>query len=505
MQVGSASLLFPVSPSPSESAKTQPCTSEQARLLQDMRLAAVLAHASVPQPHPASACIKLQGFDDPQVAFSAKSTGQLLQSLAVFRTCSVKPLVQNADVLLAAAKKVVGPTVVTSVVRHTFFKHFCGGECEHTLKPTADMLRQHGIRPILNYAAEDDVSDAPTAVESADAAAERASDCNLRPFLKSVEDAGNREGKGFVQAKVTCLGNCDMMKQVSAHFTSVSRITGHHVEDLRACLAAVLTPHHLHLFDNMVHRMESIAEAAASKGNVRLLIDAEHSYMQPAIDAVAIHLQAKYNKQTPVVFNTYQCYLKDSHQRLEADIHLAKQKGFLLAAKVVRGAYMHLERDRAAEMGYPSPIQDSLEDTHFNYNRCIGEMMRSCKDDKFEMMVASHNQASVEAAVALMHDLDMHPTNSGVHFGQLLGMADHLTYTLGGNGYQAYKAVPYGPVEETIAYLLRRAKENSDMLGGVGKETAMLRSELWRRMKCNNPITQFFSKQPAEAMLAGTA
>jgi len=109
------------------------------------------------------------------------------------------------------------------------------------------------------------------------------------------------------------------------------------------------------------------------QGNVRLLIDAEHSYMQPAIDAVAIHLQAKYNKQTPVVFNTYQCYLKDSHQRLEADIHLAKQKGFLLAAKVVRGAYMHLERDRAAEMGYPSPIQDSLEDTHFNYNRSAAQ------------------------------------------------------------------------------------------------------------------------------------
>lgn len=136
--------------------------------------------------------------------------------------------------------------------------------------------------------------------------------------------------------------------------------------------------------------------------------------------------------------------------------------------------------------------------------RCIGEMMRSCKHDNFEMMVASHNQASVEAAVALMHDLGMHPTESGVHFGQLLGMADHLTYTLGGNGYQAYKAVPYGPVEETIAYLLRRAKENSDMLGSVGKETAMLRSELWRRIKCNNPVSQFFSKQPAEAMLAGT-
>lgn len=121
-------MLFPVSPSPAESAKVQPRTSEQARLLQDMRLAAILTQAcDAQQQQPASTCVKLQGFDDPQLAFSAKSTGQLLQSLAVFRTCSVKPLVQNADVLLAAAKKVVGQSLVTSVVHHTFFKHFCGG------------------------------------------------------------------------------------------------------------------------------------------------------------------------------------------------------------------------------------------------------------------------------------------------------------------------------------------------------------------------------------------
>ena len=105
------------------------------------------------------------------------------------------------------------------------------------------------------------------------------------------------------------------------------------------------------------------------QGNVRLLIDAEHSYMQAAIDAVVIHLQQKYNRQTPVVFNTYQCYLKDSHARVMADMQLAKEKGFLLAAKVVRGAYIHLERERSAELGYPSPIHDTLEDTHHNYNR----------------------------------------------------------------------------------------------------------------------------------------
>ncbi|KAL3143867.1 hypothetical protein ABBQ32_003688 [Trebouxia sp. C0010 RCD-2024] len=496
-QVGSLSPLFPVG-----TARIQSCRPDQTWRQRQVQDTAALTHAAELQPSASTPC-QLQGFNDPQLAFSAKSTGQLMQSLAIFRACSVKPLVQNADVLLAAAKKVVGPAVVTSVVRHTFFKQFCGGECERSLSPTANMLRKHGIRPILNYAAEDDISDSPAPILSADTAAEQLCDRNMLPFLKSIEDSASREGKGFVAAKVTCLGDCDMMKEVSAHFSSISRITGHHVAELPSYLATVLSPCRLQLALSMLRRMETVAEAAAAKGNVRLLIDAEHSYMQPAIDAVVIHLQQKFNKQTPVVFNTYQCYLKDSHQRVVADMRLAKERGFLVAAKVVRGAYIHLERERAADMGYPSPIHDTLEDTHHNYNRCVKEMMSQVKAHGFEMMVASHNQASVETAVALMHEMGMHPTESGVHFGQLLGMADHLTYTLGASGYQAYKSVPYGPVEETIAYLLRRAKENSDMLGGVGKETSMLKSELWRRIKCNNPVAQLFRKQPVEAMLAG--
>ena len=120
------------------------------------------------------------------------------------------------------------------------------------------------------------------------------------------------------------------------------------------------------------HTLLQVAELilfAGMQGNVRVLIDAEHSYMQPAIDAVVLHLQSKFNRQTAVVYNTYQCYLKDSHQRLTADMQRARDSGFLLAAKVVRGAYMHLERDRAAQMGYPSPFHDTLQDTHDNYNR----------------------------------------------------------------------------------------------------------------------------------------
>ena len=123
VQVGKVSLLFPI-----DTAKLRCAAPDQARRQQDIQLTTGLSHAAECDEEQSAVSSKLQGFDDPQVAFSAKSTRQLVQSLAIFRACSVQPLVQNADVLLAAAKKVVGPAVVTSVVRHTLFKQFCGGE-----------------------------------------------------------------------------------------------------------------------------------------------------------------------------------------------------------------------------------------------------------------------------------------------------------------------------------------------------------------------------------------
>eukprot|EP01026_Neomeris_dumetosa_P074552 TRINITY_DN7761_c0_g1_i4.p2 TRINITY_DN7761_c0_g1~~TRINITY_DN7761_c0_g1_i4.p2 ORF type:complete len:289 (+),score=33.69 TRINITY_DN7761_c0_g1_i4:1208-2074(+) len=242
-----------------------------------------------------------------------------------------------------------------------------------------------------------------------------------------------------------------------------------------------LTDEELELVEAMFKRVGKLAQLAAEK-NVNLMIDAEHSYFQPAIDHTVSRLQRLYNKEKAVIFNTYQCYLKDSFDRVSVDIERSRRYNYVFAAKLVRGAYMVLERQRAEEMGYSSPIHDTLEDTHRNYDKILEMTLNEVKQTgRAEVMVASHNQHSIELAVDLMNKLDLQPRKSGVFFGQLLGMADHLTYTLGRNGYRAYKYVTFGPVEEVMPYLVRRAQENSGMMAGAKFELNMISNELWRR------------------------
>jgi len=235
------------------------------------------------------------------------------------------------------------------------------------------------------------------------------------------------------------------------------------------------------------HRLHTLADEAR-KLEVRLMIDAEQSYFQPAIDNTVLDLQRRYNKEFPAIFNTYQCYLKDSMGRLTIDLERAKKEDFYWAAKLVRGAYMNLERDRAKSMNYTSPIQDTKDATHENYNNMVQTVLKfqSEPSAKSNVLIATHNQRSVELTLDRMRELGINKMNGGVYFGQLLGMADHLTFSLGLNGYKAYKYVPYGPVQEVVPYLIRRAQENSDILGGVKKELLMLKSELRRRI---NPLS----------------
>lgn len=225
----------------------------------------------------------------------------------------------------------------------------------------------------------------------------------------------------------------------------------------------------------------------AEELDVRLMIDAEHSYFQPAIDNIVLDLQREFNRSAPRIFNTFQCYLKETDAKVDEHILRTEQEGFHFAAKIVRGAYMVLERQRALDMGYPSPIQDTIEDTHACYDRTVQKIMRRPAvqrgSSKANLLVATHNQKSVEAAVKVMNDAGLDPATSGVSFGQLLGMSDHLTFPLGQAGYRAYKYVPYGPIHEVLPYLVRRAQENSDFLGGVTKERSMLFSELLRRLR----------------------
>lgn len=231
----------------------------------------------------------------------------------------------------------------------------------------------------------------------------------------------------------------------------------------------------------MVERVRGLCRYA-SDHDLRIMIDAEHCYLQPAIDSIAKDMMKEFNGDVPVVYNTYQCYLKDSRFRLNADIESARRQGYMFAAKLVRGAYMVHENKVAAAQGVESPVHESIEGTHANYNRCVRIMIQEVACGRAEVMIATHNQYSVETAVRSMHDFGLQPHTHGVFFGQLLGMADHLSHVLGRHKYRAYKYVPFGPLEETMPYLIRRAQENGSLMGGVVKEMSMLHSEVWRRM-----------------------
>lgn len=238
----------------------------------------------------------------------------------------------------------------------------------------------------------------------------------------------------------------------------------------------------------MIARINTVIEHANDR-NVRVMVDAEQTYFQTAISRLAIEMQRIFNKDRALVFNTYQCYRRDTRDNVKEDIALSEKENFHFACKFVRGAYMEQERARAATMGYPDPINPNYEATNDMYNGVVDMCLNKAAEQRAEshariaFMLASHNEDSVRHAVKRMNELGITPEDHIVNFGQLLGMCDQLSFSLGAAGYSVYKYVPYGPIEEVVPYLCRRAQENRAVMVGATKERALLMKEFKRRMK----------------------
>lgn len=243
-------------------------------------------------------------------------------------------------------------------------------------------------------------------------------------------------------------------------------------------------------FRGMIHRLHKIFTYAREQ-NVRVMVDAEQSYFQPAIHRLTIEMMRTYNTDKAIVFNTYQCYLKKAHKTITLDLEQGKRQNFYFGAKLVRGAYMEQERARAGLLGYKDPINADYEATSAMYHKVLDECLtriHSLKitgDDpqKIGIMVASHNEDTVRYGVSRMAELELDPQERVLCFAQLLGMCDQITFPLGQSGYSVYKYVPYGPVNEVLPYLSRRANENGGLLGKVEKEKKLLAKELVARIK----------------------
>jgi proline dehydrogenase len=253
---------------------------------------------------------------------------------------------------------------------------------------------------------------------------------------------------------------------------------------------ATPTEKELELMGKLYERAHTLAREASRVGT-RLLIDAEQVRYQPAIDNLVLELQQTYNSvtvsDTPIIYNTYQCYLKDSLQRLTSDVERSERLNYHLGAKLVRGAYMESERELAQKLGLESPVHDTIEDTHQNYNDAVDFLLQHSvtSDKKLEIMCATHNQESVKKALEAMNRFGINGADesSTLRFGQLLSMADNLSFQLGRHGYKAYKYMPYGEIQEVIAFLLRRANENSAIVGSTSADLGMVEMELRRRIK----------------------
>ncbi|XP_053558044.1 proline dehydrogenase 1, mitochondrial [Bombina bombina] len=236
----------------------------------------------------------------------------------------------------------------------------------------------------------------------------------------------------------------------------------------------------------MLQRMDVLAKKALEKG-VRLMVDAEQTYFQPAISRLTLEMQRKFNTDSPIIFNTYQCYLKEAYDNVTADVELSRREGWHFGAKLVRGAYMQQERSRAKEVGYEDPINPTYEKTNEMYHRCLDYVLEEIRNNhKANVMVASHNEDTVKSTLKRMNELGIYPDAKKVYFGQLLGMCDQISFPLGQAGYPVYKYVPYGPVNEVLPYLSRRAQENRGIMKGAARERELLWMEIKRRMLTGN-------------------
>lgn len=441
---------------------------------------------------------------DGSYAMSKQTTLELARSIVVFKLCSIPLVVKNSRRLYDIASKVLGEKLPDFVVGKTFFSHFCGGVSTEELLPVIGKLRTNGIGAILDYAAEADVAEGAAQGPPSDhSGLDAACDHNAATIIAAVEaSAATRtsvDDPTFAAVKVTGLGAPELLEKVTRIIDTFA--AAHPTAATDSDILSSLTPAEGEAYALVLARLEGIAAVAEQRG-VMLLVDAEQTYMQRAIDHFALGSMAIHNKVRPVVFNTYQCYLVDTPARVARDTARADQEGWVFAAKMVRGAYMVQERALAAKRGGVDPIHAGLAATHACYDEVVASVIRHVAQGRTEalapgaaqdqqraarrgaagIMVASHNEQSVRLAADLLAELGVPKHGAGVYFAQLKGMCDHISYGLGAGSYQVFKYVPYGPVREVMPYLLRRAEENADIMAGANKEVALLSRELRSRL-----------------------
>lgn len=381
-------------------------------------------------------------FDNTEIAFQIKSDSELERAYFLFKLIQSEPLVKIGTAVTNFALNSKLP--VEKLIRSTVFDHFCGGVTEDDCLPTIEKMFSMNVHSVLDYSVEGKES-------------EEQFDNALEKTLKTIEFAKEKMSIPFAVFKPTGFGRFELYEKI----TENRRLSASEQKE----------------WERVVERFDTVCKKAHEL-DVPVLIDAEESWMQDAADNLVEQMMETYNKNKAIVYNTLQMYRWDRMAYLKELHQKAKANNFYIGLKVVRGAYMEKERERAKDNGYTSPICISKEATDDNYNDAIKYM---AAHDKMAVFAGTHNEDSSYLLMDLIEKEGLNKNDTRVWFGQLYGMSDHISYNLSNRGYNVAKYLPFGPVRDVMPYLIRRAEENTSVAGQTSRELNLLKSERKRR------------------------
>jgi len=383
-------------------------------------------------------------FNNTEVAFSSMTDSELDRAYFLFNLIKNPALVKVGTSLTLFALKLHLP--VEGIIRKTVFDHFVGGVTEEDCLPVVEKMHAKGVSSILDYSVEGKEDEASF-------------DDALRVTLKTVDiAAAHPKAIPFVVFKPTGFGRMALYEKIGE--------------------GRELSPEEAMEWGRVVGRFDQVCKKAFDR-NIEVLIDGEDSWMQDAADDLVAEMMKKYNKQKAIVFNTLQLYRHDRVDYLKKLHSQAMAEGFHIGMKLVRGAYMEKENQRAEEKGYPTPICPSKEATDINYDKGVAYMVEHL--DTMAIFAGTHNEESTYKLMEMMKAKGIANNDRRIWFGQLYGMSDNISYNLAANGYNVAKYLPFGPVRDVMPYLIRRAQENTSVAGQTGRELALLTAERNRR------------------------
>lgn len=382
-------------------------------------------------------------FDNTAIAFADRSDAELNRAEMLFKLVGNPALVRLGKPTLDVALSLRLP--VSGIIRNTVFRQFCGGESVADCEPTIERLHSAGVFTLLDYSAEGKNTEVDF-----DASAKE----TIGTILRGKDD----RRIPYAVFKPTGIIRAGLLKRVSA--------------------GKALELHQQQEWDSALYRVRSICQAAANNG-VPVMVDAEESWLQPAIDKMVELMMAEFNHEEAMVYNTYQLYRTDRLDYLRRSLEVAERNGYYLGAKLVRGAYMEKERNRAKRKGYPSPIHSTKADTDVAFDAAQAFCVANA--NRIRLVSGTHNEVSSRLLTELMHDAGLPTNDKRIFFSQLFGMSDNISYNLAHAGHNVVKYVPYGPVRLVMPYLMRRAEENTSVTGQMGRELSLILKEKQRR------------------------